>query len=130
MKINVNTARPDEIARVQDAFRNAALAVGAQTDDGLLPKVTQATLQMERFVAGHIEVDTGRTKNSVFPTIRTDGNGVTGMLSSNVSYAPHVRDGGHNRQFFEYARDVEGPRVLDWLGGEVTISLGGAFNGN
>lgn len=127
MKINVNTASPNEIAEAQEAFRNAAIAVGANSENGLLGKVTQATLQMDRFVAGHIEVDSARTKNSVFPTIGAEGNSVIGMLSSNVRYAPYVRDASHNRQFFEYAADVEGPGILEWLGSEVMISVGEAF---
>ena len=128
MKINVNTASPNEIARAQEAFRNAAVAVGVASDDGLLGKVKQATLQMDRFVSGHIEVDTGRTKNSVFPTVRSEGNSVIGMLSSNVRYAPYVRDASHSKQFFDYAADVEGPGILEWLGSEVAITVREAFS--
>jgi len=86
--------------------------------------ITLATLLALRFVQANIEVSTGRTKNSVN---RKETNALVGMLSTNVSYAPFVRDAGHSEQFFRYAARVEGPRIQDAFGMEVQARVNRAF---
>jgi len=106
-------------------YHEAADVVRA--DPGQEALFHEALGQLLSFVARNIEVDEGRTKNSVFPSLRVRPNGVAAMLGTNVRYAPYVRDGGHGVQFFKYAERHEVPRVLAWLGDEVVVRVEGAF---
>lgn len=118
--INVNTATVADIERVQRQLSNVLAGV---TGDGLTEIITLATLQMLRFVQANIEVDTGRTKNSVFPHVQ----GTEGRLGTNVTYSPFVRDAGHGKQFFRHAADVEGPALGRAFGTEVQARVNRAF---
>ena len=122
LSINVNTAIPGEIEQVQAQFNSAAQAIAAESG-GLRAILALGLAQLDRFVATHIEVDTGRTKNSIFQHLGGQGNSAVAALATNVSYAPYVRDEGHNKQFFKYAAEVEGPAVLEMLGKEVIIRV-------
>lgn len=82
-----------------------------------------ALIQMHRFILGNIEVDTTRTKNSIFMKSGVDGDGPWGKIGSNVKYSPWVRDAGHGTQFMEYAVKKEGPAVLALLGKEYTLAV-------
>ncbi|MBK8990158.1 MAG: hypothetical protein IPM39_29525 [Chloroflexi bacterium] len=119
--IDVNTASVEDIERVQRQLAEVITQVG--DGDGLEGLLTLATMQALRFVLAHIEVDTGRTKNSVFPTVK----GGEAKLATNVSYAPFVRDAGHSEQFFRYADRVEGPRIQESFGLEVQARVNRAF---
>ncbi|HIP70550.1 MAG TPA: hypothetical protein EYH05_04055 [Anaerolineae bacterium] len=103
-------------------------ALGAATGDGMEDVIRQGLLQLHRFVLSNIEVDTSRTKNSIFPRVYRDGKDVNGRLASNVAYSPWVRDAGHKQHFFEYAADVEGPAVLAMMGREFTLRVKKAFS--
>lgn len=124
--ITVSPQTIEDIRQSQLAFEMAAEALSA--GGGLEGLFAEAILQLGRFVAGNIEVDTGRTKNSVFPSVEGRGNSIVAMLGTNVSYSPFVRDAGHSRRFFEYAADVEGPRALAVLGDEVVLEIARGFN--
>lgn len=126
LKIDVNAASLEDIERVQRQMAGVLTAVSPS--DGLKGVITLATLQMHRFVANNIEVDSGRTKNSIFPEVTNAGNSVVGVLGSNVSYSPFVRDANHGRQFFDYAKDVEGPNIKKLLGDEMTAEIERGFN--
>lgn len=120
--INVNQATVQDIETTQRQLADALAAVGGESG-GMEDIITLLTLQMLRFVQGHIEVDTGRTKNSVFPSVA----GTEGRLGTNVSYSPFVREAGHGRQFFDYAADVEGPAVARAFGLEIQSRVNRAF---
>ncbi|MCL4867794.1 MAG: hypothetical protein KJ063_02400 [Anaerolineae bacterium] len=103
----------DDLKKLQADLRQAAQEVSANS--GLKGLMTQAILQVDRFVAGNIEVDTGWTKNSIFPDVSGGGNSVVAQLSTSVHYAPYVRDRRHQEQFFDYANRREVPKVIEWL---------------
>ena len=94
---------------------------------GLEAMLALALGRLDRFVAGNIEVDTGRTKNSIFQHTGGNGNRLEAMLGTNVHYAPYVREAGHGEQFFEYAARVEGPAVLEMLGTDYDARIEAAF---
>lgn len=109
-----------DIERARAALEQVRAEV---TGQGMAAIMALAVVQMQRFVTANIEVDTGRTKNSIFTQVRVEGNGVDGVLGTNVSYAPYVRDDGHYQQFFEFAAEAEGPRVAQLFGDEVQIRV-------
>lgn len=111
-----------DIERVQRELADVVAAVGE--GEGLDSLLTLATMQALRFVQANIEVDTGRTKNSVMPSVQDS----EGRLGTNVSYAPFVRDAGHSEQFFRYAARVEGPRIQEAFGMEVQARVNRAFS--
>lgn len=127
LSLDVNAASIASIERAQSQLNSAVAQFGAESG-GLTARMTEAILQLNRFVLGNIEVDTGRTKNSIFPDVRQDGNSVTAMLGTNVSYSPYVRDKGHGEPFFDYAERVEVPGVLEWLGADIVARVEGAFD--
>jgi len=87
----------------------------SEDSGGLLTVLLPAALQLDRFVAANIQVDTGRTKNSIFISSGKDNNGVFAGLFSNVNYAPYVgyKQRESSKQFFLYAADIEAPRALN-----------------
>jgi hypothetical protein len=111
------------IASIQQAEDQLQAILEAVTGDGLADIMQLAVLQAHRFVSSNIEVDTGRTKNSVFPEVRAAGNGVEGVLGTNVVYSPWVRDASHSQQFFEYAAEHEGPNIARMFGEQVQIRV-------
>lgn len=121
IQLSVDTASIQDLEALQADLRQAAREVSANS--GLLGLMTQGILQIDRFVANNIEVDTGRTKNSVFPTTRQNGNSVLAQLSTNVSYAPYVREAGHGEQFLAYAEQREVPGVVAWIGEQAGIKV-------
>jgi len=121
----VNQSTLEDIEAAQKALQAVKADI---TGDGLEGMLTLAVGQLERFVAGNIEVKTGRTKNSVFGSVSGSGNSVEAFLGTNVSYSPFVRNASHSKQFFAYAADVEGPHVQKWLGDEVDLRVERGFN--
>lgn len=111
-----------DIERVQRQLDDTIKAIGEA--DGMKSLISLATLQALRFVQANIEVDTTRTKGSLN---RRGTNAIVGMVSTNVSYAPYVRDAGHSEQFFDYAARVEGPRIKENFGLEVEVRVNKAF---
>lgn len=92
-------------------------------------RVSRGLVMLQSFVSKNIEVDTGRTKNSVFARVSGGrGNSVVGMLGTNVKYAPYVQDGTHSKQFFDYAAEREGQRVADALGEDFIVSVERVFD--
>lgn len=122
--IDAQQASAEDIARVQRELDQVITTVGEGGDAGLKSIITLATLQALRFVQANIEVRTARTKNSVN---RRGTNAIIGMLATNVSYAPFVRDATHSEQFFRYAARVEGPRIQESFGLEVQARVNRAF---
>jgi hypothetical protein len=106
-------------------LRAAAKAAGV---DGQVAAFTEAISQLHRFVANNIEVDTGRTKNSIFPRVSKEANGVEAMLGTAVIYSPYVRDAGHSQQFFDYAEEREVPQIMRWLADEMIIKVEQPFS--
>lgn len=127
LSLDVNAASIEDIERVQRQLNSAVMQMGAKSG-GLVARMTEAILQLQRFVLGNIEVDTGRTKNSVFADVSEADNSVAAMLGTNVNYSPWVRDRGHSEQFFKYAERVEVPTVLEWLGGDIVARVEGSFD--
>lgn len=125
--LTVDTASIKDLERLQSQLLSAKMAVTGEGMEGL---VNLALIQLQRFVMGNIEVDTARTKASIFiMNPQTLGKDVVGGLASQVSYSPFVRDAGHKEHFFEYAKRVEGPAVLEMLGREFTLAMKRSFDG-
>lgn len=114
-----------DIERTQQGLQRVSEELA---DTGIGGMWMLALLQLNRFVGANIEVDTGRTKNSVFTEVSGGGNSITALLGTNVSCSPFVRDAGHRKQFFEYAAETEGPAIAQLLGEEVAIRVEGAFS--
>jgi hypothetical protein len=115
-----------QLSETQAKLEAAQQAIAPDTG-GLADILAVGLAQLERFTVANIEVDTGRTKNSIFPKLGQQGNSVVASLNTNVSYAPYVRDASHKQPFFDYAAKVEGPRVAKMLGLEVDIRVTKAF---
>ena len=84
---------------------------------------TAAAIQLHRFMVDNIEVDTGRTRNSLFFTVQGASNSIVATIGSNVSYAPYVRDKSHDKQFVKDAAQKELPGVLQALGENVSAHV-------
>lgn len=125
VEINVDEASLRSIRKVQRQLTDAVKAIDPS---GVEEVVQLTTLQALRFVQGNIEVDTGRTKSSVFPAVTRVGNGADGVLGTNVSYSPFVRDASHTKPFFDYAAENEGPRLAQFFGAEINVRVENAFN--
>lgn len=123
ISIRTKADTPHEAA---EKYRAAAELLRAD-GQGLPALMSEAVGQLQRFAQGNIEVDTGRTKNSVFGNVSGRGNSVVGMLGTNVRYAPFVRDSGHRMQFMKYAERKEVPNVLKYLGEGVVSSVEEVF---
>jgi hypothetical protein len=120
-----NSLPTAELARLQAQLEQAALASMAS---GELPAtITKGLLQLQRYMTRDIEVDTGRTKQSLFVQVKTKPDGVVGAVMSNVKYSPWVRDAGHQRHFMVQAAQREGPRVLAEMGREYVLNVAAAF---
>jgi len=111
--------------RSQGQYNSAAQAI---SPSGLAPLFQAALLQLQRFTLGNIEVDTGRTKNSIFAQLDQSGNSIAALLGTSVRYAPYVRQANGGVQFFTYAADVEGPAALAALGDNVILAVSGEFD--
>lgn len=120
--ISVNEANPGDLAKLQQNLNSVVQAIGAESG-GMKRNLTESLLQMQRFVVGNIEVDTSRTKNSVFPSITGSGNSILALLASNVRYSLYVRNAGHNEQFFDYASRVEGPNIARQYGKDIITKV-------
>lgn len=123
--IDVDTA---SIRSILTARRKLSQALKKVDADGIEEVVRLATLQAMRYVWANIEVDTSRTKSSVFPAVTRVGNGADGVLGTNVSYSPFVRDASHTKPFFDYAAENEGPRLAQFFGAEINVRVENAFN--
>ena len=78
LSLSVNKSAIADIKRMQDQLNSAVMVFGAESG-GLTGRLTEALMQVERFVLGYIEVDTGRTKNSIFANVSQQGNDVVAM---------------------------------------------------
>jgi hypothetical protein len=110
-----------DLARLEQEL---AAAQRAYVGSGARGQIESGLIQLHRFVLANIEVDTARTKNSVSMQVVD----LQGRLFSNVKYSPWVRDAGHSQQFFEYAKEQEGPAVLRRLGREFTLAVHREFS--
>jgi len=107
--------------------RAAKLTEGA--DDEARKGLYKALSMMLAFIGRNIEVDTGRTRGSVFFRTFKDGEGFGGVIGSNVKYSPWVRDAGHDKHFLVHAAEQEGPRALAEMGRQYILDVKGAING-
>lgn len=94
---------------------------------GLQAKIAKGVGQLVRFSSSHIEVRTGRTKNSIYGDVRASSGGVIGTVGATSSYHQYVRDDGHGQQFLRFAAHHELPRVLKDLGEDVRGGIREAF---
>lgn len=117
--ITVTATNGAELAKQLEATSELVSGRG----DNLPAQMQKAIIQLHRFVISNIEVDTSRTKQSIFMDISADQGTVRGYLATNVAYSPWVRNSNHDEQFFQYARRIEGPRVLELLGRTISLSI-------
>ena len=111
-----------------EAAADFAEAAEAVSPNGLEALFRLAIGQLGRFVDANIEIDLGRTKGSVQPSVAVRGNGVRAMLAAHTNYAPYVRNRSHNMQFMRYAEKKEVPNVVEALGLDVVVKVEGAFD--
>lgn len=108
---------------------NVADGIGIR-NGGMANLVELAGLQLLRFTLSDIEVDSGRTKGSLF--FQQGGprgnSAVMAYLGTNVKYAPYVRDAAHTVQFFKNAEETEGPAVAAAFGVNVEAVVNDAFD--
>lgn len=124
----VNVANESPVEDLKRMQRQLMTAKKAVTGDGMEGIMNLGLIQLHRFVLANIEVDTARTKHSIFMQMDRKGKDVEGRLGSQVFYSPWVRDAGHGVHFFEYAQAQEGPAVLAMLGREFTLAVNRAFD--
>lgn len=122
IKISSGANSPEAVAA---RFAKAAEAVGP---DGLQARITLGVSQLVRFASANVEVDTGRTKNSIYGKVQGGGQAVQGIVGATSSYHQYVRDAGHGIQFLRYAGQKELPGVLKTIGQDVVASIEEAFN--
>lgn len=119
------TANHVDLDTLDQMLTDAQHAVAA--DGGLAEKIDLALVQLHRFAVNNIEVDTGRTKLSLFMRNDTVGNMVHGMIGTPVRYSPWVRDASHRQQFMRNVAEREMPHVLEALEQDIVISVDGVF---
>lgn len=74
--------------------------------------VAAATLRAHRYTVGITHVDTGRLKNSHFPTVQAAGNQVYGVVGTNVVYAIYEHNRGGSHAFYKRTVKEEGPAII------------------
>lgn len=121
IKISSGANSPEAVAA---KFAKAAEAVGPA---GLEASITLGVSQLVRFASANVEVDTGRTKNSIYGKVNS-GSVVQGIVGATSSYHGYVRDAGHGIQFLRYAGQKELPNVLQTIGQGVVASIEESFN--
>lgn len=122
------TVSAETVADVERATQEFGAVQAIVDPRGLEVRMNAAVLGLQRFVTNNIEVDQGRTKNSIFANVRVNGNSVVGMLGSNVSYSPFVRNASHQMQFFKYAEQQKGADIARQLGDDVVVSVESVFD--
>lgn len=92
-------------------------------DEGMTELIQFGLIQLHRYMLRNIEVDTARTKNSLFWRAQSSPQGVWGFVGSNVKYSPYVRDRQHRRHFMVTAAEKEGPQVLARMGRTYALAV-------
>lgn len=80
-------------------FDHNALQRLFRADDGDVAKdLARRAVRVDRAAKQQCPVDTGRLRSSITHELQVDGQGVFGVVGTNVDYAPHVEFGTiHNR---------------------------------
>ena len=79
---------------------------------GLEAIIAKATLRAHRYATSITHVDTGRLKNSHFPSIQTKGNEVYGVVGNNTAYAMFEHERGGSHAFYDRTMKEEGPNIV------------------
>jgi phage gpG-like protein len=69
-------------------------------------------LRAHRYAVGITHVDTGRLKNSHFPSVQAAGNQVYGVVGTNVYYAIYEHNRGGEHAFYKRTAKEEGPAIV------------------
>lgn len=102
-----------EIKGLKETQRRLEKALQAiSAGGGLEAIIAKATLRAHRYATSITHVDTGRLKNSHFPSIQTRGNEVYGVVGNNTAYAMFEHDRGGDHAFYERTVKEEGPNIV------------------
>src|SRR5512139_1018538 len=82
-----------EVKGLREAQRNMEQAVRDIRGTPMINAMRDATLYVTRDAKINAPVDTGRLRASITPDVTTMGNEITGVVGSNVTYAPYVELG-------------------------------------
>ena len=82
-----------EIKGLKETQREMERIVRDLRGEPYLNAMRRATLLVQRSAKIKAPVDTGRLRASITPEVRAQGNLVTGVVGSNVKYAPFVELG-------------------------------------
>lgn len=75
-------------------FNGESLAELLVSPDGDVARdIQRRCLQIDRAAKALCPVDTGRLRSSITNTLTTDGDGVVGIVGTDVEYAPYVEMG-------------------------------------
>lgn len=97
------------LRETQEGLTRILQRVGA--GPGMAAIMARATLRAHRYTSAIVHVDTGRLKNSLFPTVQKTRNTVYGIVGTNVVYAPYEHARGGSHAFFERTIDEEGVNI-------------------
>lgn len=82
-----------EIKGIQEVQRNLETAAKNLRGTPMINAMRDATLIIDRDAKKNAPVDTGRLRASITPEVTSQGEIVTGVVGSNVTYAPFVELG-------------------------------------
>lgn len=88
-----------EIRGLEETQRAMEQAVADLTGSPMLQGMRNATLVVTRAAKQKAPVDTGRLRASITPDVVSGAQGITGIVGSNVKYAPFVELGTRGPRF-------------------------------
>ena len=90
---------------------------------GLEGTVAKATLRAHRYMSRVVHVDTGRLKNSFFPSVHTRGNSALGTVGTGVDYAEKEHGRGGEHAFAQRTIDEEGDNIRAMFDRDVEAAI-------
>lgn len=101
--------------------QDAALAViHALQPDGAAGSAVQFTvLGLHRYMTTIVHVISGRLKNSLFPQV----DGLTGMVITNVNYAPYEEALGGEHAFMTRTEEEQGEQIAEQALKEFNVKI-------
>jgi len=105
------------LKETQDAAR--AVVQALQPDGAAGAAIQFSVLGLHRYMTTIVHVDTGRLKNSLFPQV----DGLTGMVITNVNYAPYEEARGGEHAFMTRTEDEQGKQIAEQALKEFNVKI-------